>query len=468
MSVAPDEQNQDQNKLNLDKNNSQKPVGGPAQSSDPVQIDEWIISSPEKIRIIGCGGPGNELVEGIFKKYSEKLAGLQYHLFDKPTKPDYLDLRLTPDYRNIHAARIKKEIEEDLNAEPKDPQMREDSTQSDSKSEPVEVKVESEDSKVSIFNKLKKLLSSRPKSTAQGTEGDAKESETDKADSEIEEGSDQIDPEDIGDSEMEEGVTEEEFEIEPAELGLINLSGDQRDLNVLKARAELKSELEAVLGNTNLLFIITDLQSTYGLDNSLIAAKLAKQNKIITIGLVFLPPKIEKLEEVEYSNRALHSFRLNADIIIAIPYMEDLLEGYLVLIISELLELITTSGLVNLDVADIKTVVGRGNVAMMGFGAGSGYDPNKIMEAINEALTSPLLQIDLNGVSRTLVNVTGDNSMTITEAQKAAKVILGKIQPDARLIWGAAINPKLSGSIKVMIMAGISPKNILVNLYANS
>jgi hypothetical protein len=454
-----------------------------------TQIDKWVISSPERVRIVACGGPGTELLKGIFENYSEKLEGIKHKSFDKPTKPDYLELKLTPDYRNIRSASIKKELESSMVREHVHNNELDSGTES-VQEEPDKLKSSSNvgsdsgtavetgkdetgsdrtivEQKISIFNKLKTLLGPRQKetedeidpkhivneeTTALPDNGSSKAPETEYSDEH------KLDTDSVLDDEPREDIHE-----------LALSSGqDIRDIKVQQARSELETELNELFNETDLIFIITDLKSTYGLDNSLITAKLAKKKNIITIGLVFLPDSLKKLEEVEYGNRALHSFRLNADIIVAVPYMEKLLEGYTVLIINELLELITTSGLVNLDVADIKTVVGRGNVAMMGFGSGRGYDHNKIMEAINEALNSPLLKIDLNGVNRTLVNVTGDSSMTISEAQKAAKVILSKIQPDARLIWGAAVKPKLKGAIKVMIMAGISPKNILVNIYANS
>ena len=243
---------------------------------------------------------------------------------------------------------------------------------------------------------------------------------------------------------------------------------DQRDRVVQKAKAELESELKEFLKDTDLLFIVTDLKSPFGLDNSLTAAKLARSENAITVGLVVLPNTIDRLEDVENGNRSLQAFRLMADIIVVVPSLKHVIDGYLVLIISELIELMTISGLINLDVADVKTVVGGGNVAMIGFGAGFNRDEDKIMGAINEAVSSPVLNVDLNGVNRTLVNVTGDSHMTISEAQKVAKVILDRIQPDARLIWGAAISPKLNGAIKVMVMVGVKPKNILVHIYANS
>jgi cell division GTPase FtsZ len=376
----------------------------------PVEIDQWVINSPEKVKVLGCGDSGSNLILRIYKDYPSILAGIQYLTVNKPTKPDYLDLKLTPDLRNIRAASVRNEGENSFDISEKS-NSQEDGPQ-----------------KSSVMNKLKSFIGSRQKI--------------------------EIDAE-INEQRLAEARAAEELT-------------DQRDLIVRNAISELTEELNEFLKNTDLLFIVSDFKSSFGLDNSLRAAEIAKKEEIITVGIVILPTKLDKLEDVEYGNRVLQSFRLKADIVFVIPNIEHIIDGYLVLTISELIELMTTSGLVNLDVADVKNVVGDGNVAMLGFGSGRDTDHDKITGAINEVVHSPLLNIDLDGVTRTLVSVVGDRTMTVTDAQKAARVILEKIQPGARLIWGAGINSKLAGAIKVMVMIGVKPKNILVHIYANS
>jgi cell division GTPase FtsZ len=482
---------------NTDDNRAHKNNGTePEKSAPKVQIDEWIINSPEKVKIIGCGSYGNDLVERIFTVYTEKLIGLKYKLFDKPTKPDYLDMKLIPDYRNIRAADIKREAQtillKDEAEEEQDTTPESNTTTSiNSNSSEIHNKRENKpqdsrdrkdtqvageiEKKNSILNKLFKLLSPRTKASIKTKTNDLHRNSTHEStvredlsnqngdiDPIINDDTARVCPETRTAKKSETGMEKEKDRYDTLPIF------DSRDEKVLKARKELEHELGDFLTDTDLLIIITDMKSTFGLDNSLLAGRLAKRKGIITVGLVLLPERLEKLDEVEYDNRALQSFRLNADIIIAVPHLETLIEGYLVLIITEMLEIMTTSGLINLDVADIRNVVGGGNIAMLGFGAGIGQDKSKVSEAISEAVTSPLLDLDLNGVTRTLVNVTGDETMTVSEAQRAAKVILEKIQPGARLIWGAAINPRLSGAIKVMVMVGILPKNILVHIYANS
>jgi cell division GTPase FtsZ len=387
-----------------------EPMPDPDDSKKTIEIDQWIINSPDKVKIIGCGELGTELILNIYAEYPSKLEGIKYRTINQPTKPDYLDLRLTPDLRNIRSADIKNDVENDLGTDK------------------IKENIEMDASRPSVLNKIRSLIGPRQKTV----------------------------PKPDADIEVQNAVRPEDE------------MPDQRDFIVKKAKEDLKNELNEFLPETDLLFIISDFKSPFGLDNSLRVSEHAKKSDIITVGVVVLPTSLDKLEEVEYGNRALQSFRLNADIVIVIPQLEHIIEGYLVLIISELLELMTTSGLVNLDVADVKNVVGDGNVAMLGFGSGRGTDEDKIMGAINEVVTSPLLNIDLDGVTRTLVSVVGDRTMTVTEAQKAAKVILEKIQPGARLIWGAGINTKLAGAIKVMVMIGVKPKNILVHIYANS
>lgn len=427
-------QNESRQNEELDKRDNTGPEE--YNESDSTSISEWVINAPDKVKIIGCGDYGSKMVNNIYINYPTKLTGIKYQNFNKPTKPDYLDLKLEPDYRNIRAAGIKREVEEQLESR----NLRNKETRAD------------DGVKVSLIGRIKRALGQKQESAAA------------------------VEHENLDSIPAETSVAPADDLDHPAapiegNAGSIpHTAGeqDQRDMLVNKAKSELQDELQEFLSDTDLLFIVTDLGSSYGMDNSLSAAKLARSMDIITVGLVILPTKLEKLEEVDSGNRSLQAFRLIADIVVVVPDIEHIIEGYLVLIISELIELMATSGLINLDVADVKTVVGGGNVAMIGFGAGHKKDGNKIMQAINEAISSPILNVDLDGVNRTLVNVTGDSEMTITEAQRAAEAILERIQPDARLLWGASVHPKLKGAVKVMVMVGVKPKNILVHIYANS
>jgi cell division protein FtsZ len=123
-------------------------------------------------------------------------------------------------------------------------------------------------------------------------------------------------------------------------------------------------------------------------------------------------------------------------------------------------EMITMPGLVNLDFADLKTVMKRGGVAMIGLGEAEGE--NKAVTAVSEALNSPLLEVDISEATGALVNVTGGDDMTISEAEKVVEEIYSKIDQNARIIWGTTIEPSLKRTIRAMlVITGVKSKQIL-------
>jgi cell division protein FtsZ len=123
-------------------------------------------------------------------------------------------------------------------------------------------------------------------------------------------------------------------------------------------------------------------------------------------------------------------------------------------------EMITMPGLVNLDFADLKTVMKRGGVALIGLGEAEG--DNKAVDAITEALNSPLLEVDITEATGALVNVTGGNDMTLREAEKVVEEIYSKIDRNARIIWGTTIDPAMAKSIRAMlVITGVKSKQII-------
>jgi cell division protein FtsZ len=123
-------------------------------------------------------------------------------------------------------------------------------------------------------------------------------------------------------------------------------------------------------------------------------------------------------------------------------------------------EVVTKPGLVNLDFNDIKTVMKSGGVAMIGLGESD--DDDAAVAAVNEAINSPLIEMDISQATAALVNVTGGPSMTVTQAQQVAEVIQTKISPQARIIWGAAVDETLVDTIRVMVViTGVKSKHIL-------
>ena len=125
-------------------------------------------------------------------------------------------------------------------------------------------------------------------------------------------------------------------------------------------------------------------------------------------------------------------------------------------------ELITKPGLVNLDFNDVKTIMKGGGVAMIGLGESAGHIDERAQEALDEALSSPLLEVDISNATGVLINVVGGPDMTISEAETVAEEVQKKVSPSARILWGAVIDPMLEHKMRVLlVMTGVQSKQIL-------
>ena len=122
-------------------------------------------------------------------------------------------------------------------------------------------------------------------------------------------------------------------------------------------------------------------------------------------------------------------------------------------------ELVTKAGLVNLDFADIRTVMGKGGVALIGVGESD--SEHRAVEAVEKAINNPLLDVDIMGANGALINVSGGADMTLEEAKQVVETVSAKLSEDARVIWGAQISEDLEGTIRVLlIVTGVSSPQI--------
>jgi cell division protein FtsZ len=203
-------------------------------------------------------------------------------------------------------------------------------------------------------------------------------------------------------------------------------------------------------------------------------AQIAKEAGALTIGVVTLPFSVEGIVRMENAEEGLKRLRDVCDTVIVIPNdkLLDIVpnlalnaafkvaDEVLMRSIKGITEMITMPGLVNLDFADLKTVMKRGGVAMIGLGEAEGE--NKAINAVVEALNSPLLEVDISEATGALVNVTGGDDMTIGEAEKVVEEIYSRIDQNARIIWGTTIQPELKKSIRTMlVITGVKSKQIL-------
>ena len=234
------------------------------------------------------------------------------------------------------------------------------------------------------------------------------------------------------------------------------------------AAKENEREIRDFLQGANIVFVTAGMGGGTGTGSAHYAARLAKEQKALTIGVVTLPFKAEGELRMENAMDGLERLRRLCDTTIVIPNDKLLAlvpklpvdaafkvadEG-LMQTIRGLTEIITKPGLVNLDYSDIMTVMNEGGVAFVGMGESDETDAEERVEnSVNEALDSPLLgEIDLREAKGALVRVVGGPDMTVSQAQRAAEVVGGRINKHARLIWGCSVDPAIEGSVKILLI----------------
>jgi cell division protein FtsZ len=241
-----------------------------------------------------------------------------------------------------------------------------------------------------------------------------------------------------------------------------------------EAAKESEQDIRNALGRSDMVFVTCGLGGGTGTGSAPVVAQLAKESGALTIGVVTLPFSVEGMIRMENAEAGLKRLREVCDTVIVIPNdkLLDIVpnlslnaafkvaDEVLMRSIKGITEMITMPGLVNLDFADLKTVMKRGGVAMIGLGEAEG--DNKAVNAVVEALNSPLLEVDISEATGALVNVTGGEDMTISEAERVVEEIYSRVDPNARIIWGTTVDPDLKRNIRAMlVITGVKSKQIL-------
>jgi cell division protein FtsZ len=231
-----------------------------------------------------------------------------------------------------------------------------------------------------------------------------------------------------------------------------------------EAAHESEQEIKKRLSGCDMVFVTCGLGGGTGTGAAPVVAGLAKKQGALTIGIVTLPFTIEgkkRIENAEYGLERMESF---VDTLIVIPN-DKLLEiapelplqtafkvadEILTNAVKGTTELVTKSGLVNLDFADVKAVMSNGGVSLMGMGESD--SANRAQDAVEKALTNPLLDVDISNANGALVNIIGGDDMSLDEARAIISAVGDKLSPDSKMIWGAQISPEMEKSIRVMII----------------
>ncbi len=244
-----------------------------------------------------------------------------------------------------------------------------------------------------------------------------------------------------------------------------------------EAAREAEGQLRKKLAGTDILFVTCGLGGGTGTGSAPVIASIGRELGALTIVFATTPFKGEGRSRMENAQHGLRQLQGVADTVIVIPN-DKLLEiapnlsltaafkvadEVLMRSIKGLTEIITKPGLVNLDFNDLKTIMKGGGVAMMGLGESSSKkSEDRTQEVIDEALNSPLIEVDVSTATGVLINVTGGPDMTVSEAERVAEVIQERVSPRARIIWGTTIDPTLEKTLRVMVvLTGVKSKQIL-------
>ena len=239
------------------------------------------------------------------------------------------------------------------------------------------------------------------------------------------------------------------------------------------AAKESEHDIKSKIQGSDIVFITCGLGGGTGTGSAPVIAEIAKKLGILTIGVVTIPFAMEGQRRYENAISGLEKLENTVDTLIVIPN-DKLLElcpglplhtafkvadEILTNSVKGVAELITKTGLVNLDFADIKTIMCNGGVAMIGVGESD--SENRATDSVDKAINNPLLDVDITGASGALINVSGGPNMTLDEAKKVVETISERIDVDARIIWGAQISEDLGNTIRtLLIVTGVNSPQI--------
>lgn len=233
-----------------------------------------------------------------------------------------------------------------------------------------------------------------------------------------------------------------------------------------RAAEESRTELEEAIGESDMVFVTAGLGGGTGTGAAPVVAEIARTLGALTIGVVTKPFGFEGGPRSGTAEIGLDNLRERVDTLIVIPNDRLLTLGdrrmtfhdafraadeVLHQGIQGISELITVPGLINLDFADVRTIMADGGAALMAVGAASGE--NRAVEAAERAISSPLLDITIDGATGVLFNVTGGMDMTLQEINEAAEVIRRVVDEQANIIFGAVLDKQMSDEMRITVIA---------------
>ncbi len=246
------------------------------------------------------------------------------------------------------------------------------------------------------------------------------------------------------------------------------------------AAMEDQAFLAEVLSGSDMVFITAGMGGGTGTGAAPVIAKIAKEMGALTVGVVTKPFAFEGKKRSKQGDQGIESLRESVDTLIVIPN-EKLLQvagkdtpmvdtfkmadEILLQAVKGISDLITIPGLINLDFADVKTIMGEMGMALMGTGTARGE--NRAIEGAQKAISSPLLEnVSINGATGIIINITGPSNMTLFEVNEASKLIQQEAHEEANIIFGAVIDDKMKEDIRVTVIATGFAKSAKKGAYA--
>jgi cell division protein FtsZ len=233
-----------------------------------------------------------------------------------------------------------------------------------------------------------------------------------------------------------------------------------------EAADESREDLAMILDGADLVFITAGMGGGTGTGAAPVIAELARESGALTIAVVTKPFGFEGRKRMQAAERGIADLESKVDTLITIPnerilqiiekrtplneafaYADDVLRQG----IQGISDLITQPGLINLDFADIKTIMTDAGSAMMGIGEGTGE--HRAADAAQKAIASPLLETTIEGARGVIFNITGGLDLSMYEVNEAAEMIARAVDSEAQIIFGASIDPALQGKVRVTVLA---------------
>lgn len=233
-----------------------------------------------------------------------------------------------------------------------------------------------------------------------------------------------------------------------------------------QAAEESREEIKQTIEGADMIFLTCGLGGGTGTGSAPLVAEIAKEMGILTVGVVTKPFSFEGARRRTQAEEGMENLKSKVDTLITIPNDKllsiidkktpltdafSIVDDVLRQAVQGIADIITVHGMINVDFADVRSVMSNAGSALMGIGYGAGE--NRAVEAAKAAIESPLLEMDIRGAKGILFNVTGGTDLSMFEVDEAARVITEAADADANIIFGAVINDSYTGEVKITVVA---------------